>query len=195
VPWVFSFSSSAAGISDKIVKTPSQRPSSWQHAAALGIAALCLALPASAHHGFDANGTVRLLDKQCLVIVRMSPPVVAALLGPGTWNGTVAEGDRARLTALAKRLFVLRDGPSTLEPKTIKVAHEVSGDVAFVLSYPAVTSWPFTLEAGFSKQLGPELTGSVRFYSPPSAPTDRQGKQIGLLDLTRPERTLTLPAP
>lgn len=156
---------------------------------------LCSAIPASAHHGFDANGTVRLLDTQSLLIVRMSPPVVAALLGPGTWEGTVTDTDRARLTSLAKRLFVLRDGTATLEPKTIKVAHEISGDVAFVLSYPAVTSWPFTLEASFRNQLGPELTGSVRVHAPPSAATERQGKQIGLLDLTRPERTLTLPAP
>lgn len=156
---------------------------------------LCLASPVSAHHGLDASGTLRLLDKQSLLIVRMSPSVVAALLGPGTWQGTVTNADRARLTTLAKSLFILRDGNTTLEPETIKVAHEVSGDVAFVLSYPPVTSWPFTIEAGFRNQLGPELTGSVRFYSPPSAPTDRQGKQIGLLDFTRPERTLTLPAP
>ena len=156
---------------------------------------LCLTSPVSAHHGFDANGTVRLLDKQSLLIVRMSPPVVAVLLGPGTWQGIATDPDQARLTTLAKRLFVLRDGNNTLQPDTIKVAHEVSGDVAFVLSYPAVTSWPFTLETSFRDQFGPELTGSVRVHGPPSAPTERQGKQIGLLDLTRPERTLTLPAP
>jgi hypothetical protein len=171
------------------MKRLSQQHSSWRHAAALGIAVLCLALPASAHHGFDANGTVRLLDTQSLLIVRMSPSVVAALLGPGT-----SDGEGERLSALAKRLFVLRDGTATLEPRSIKVSREVSGEVAFVLGYPAVTSWPFTLEASFRKQLGPELTGSVRVHAPPAAATERQGRQIGLLDLTRPERTLTLPS-
>jgi hypothetical protein len=163
----------------------------------LGVAFFASASPVHAHHGFDANGTVRLLDKQCLVIVRMSPSLISALLASESrgWDGTIDENQHERLQALGKRLFLLGDAAKPLEPSAVKVSREVSGDVAFVLTYPAVTEWPFRLEAKFPQQLGPELTGTVKVHAAPASATERQGAQLGTLDLTRPERSLTVHPP
>jgi hypothetical protein len=162
----------------------------------LGIAFFASASRVQAHHGFDANGTVRLLDKQCLVIVRMSPSLISALLASeGGRDGTVGETGHERLQALGKRLFLLGDATEPLEPSAVKVSREVSGDVAFVLTYPAVREWPFRLEAKFPQELGPELTGTVRVHAAPTHATERQGAQLGILDLTRPERSLTVHSP
>lgn len=171
--------------------------STWRSSCAAILLSLFIH-PASAHHGFDAHASVRLLDKQSIVIVRMTPSVASVLMGsdaPAGWTGDVSDESRLKLQALGKRLFVITTPEGPLEPSEIRVSREVNADIAFVLTYPRVNTWPFTIEAGFCKDFGPELTGSIRVFGPPEQPTDRQGKQLALLELTRRERTLSLPAP
>lgn len=143
---------------------------------------------------------MRLLEKQSIVIVRMTPTVAAILMGadtPAGWTGDVPDDTRLKLEALGKRLFTLSTPAGALEPAEVRVSREVSANIAFVLTYPSVKAWPFKIDADFCKDFGPEFTGSIRIFGPPTGPTERQGAQLGFLELTRRERTLSLsdPAP
>lgn len=164
--------------------------------------ALCLlllpALPAAAHHGFDAHATLRLLESQSILIVRMTPTVASVLLGPEApprWTGDVSEESRGKLEALGKRLFAIRTPEGPLAPSEVRVSREVSQEIGFVLTYPASKTWPLTVEAGFCKDFGPEFTGTIKVFGRPLSPTERQGKQLAALNLSRRERSLSLPAP
>lgn len=156
------------------------------------------ALSASAHHGFDAHATLRLLESRSILIVRMTPTVASVLLGPeapARWTGDVSEESRGKLVALGERLFVISTPQGPLAPVEVRVSREVSQDIAFVLTYPSAKAWPLRIEAGFCKDFGPEFTGSIKIFAPPSSPVERQGKQLAALDLSRRERNLSLPSP
>lgn len=137
---------------------------------------------------------MRVAADETIVIAKMNPSVVTVLLGGGAgdWSGKVTEENRERLEALGRGIFVVRAGGEAIEPVDVKVSAELNSDIAFILSYPAAGAWPLTIEAVFCKDFGPEFNGSIRAYGPPAGPTERQGKPLGTIELTRDDRVLTL---
>jgi hypothetical protein len=159
---------------------------------------LILALPARAHHGFESTVEVRLLDDQTFAVVRMSASVTSALLGEGAptaWDDAVAAEEQPRLRALAPSLLGIEAGKIPLAPTSTKVVLEVSGQLAFVVTYPPARSWPVTAEAAYFRNFGPEFTGTLRVYGPPRQPTERCGAQLAALELFSDRRSLQIPQP
>lgn len=167
----------------------------------LAIAPLLLALlfcacPAHAHQGFESDALIRLLPAETFVIVRMTPSVASALLGPdapAAWNEAFVTEHQPRLQELAVSLLVVSAGNQALSPEKPKVVLEVDGHLAFVLRYPPAPARPLRVEAAFFRSFGPEFTGSLHVYGPPENPGERQGPEIAALELSARDRVLQIP--
>lgn len=152
---------------------------------------------ANAHHGMESVTEIRLLEQQTSLIANLPPIVVSTLLGaegPHSWSEQVVADRQAQLQDLARGLFVLRIENHAVLPTRVSVSFEVSGQIAFVLTYPALSTGLSSVEAAYLRNLGPEFTGTIRVYGPPESPTERRGSQIAALELTTNHRVLSVPA-
>ncbi|WP_193213141.1 hypothetical protein [Luteolibacter marinus] len=178
--------------------TPTPRRPVWPRKLVAWLLAVPMLLAtARAHHGFDSSTSVRLLENQTVVIVRMSPALLSVLLGPeapADWTDAAFQDLRPRLIERSKTFFTLRSADAPLAATSAKASLELQGEIAFILKYPAV-SFPATVTADFCKDFGPAFQGTLTVRGRPLRAIDREGPVLATLDLSPTRHTLEVPAP
>jgi hypothetical protein len=130
---------------------------------------------ARAHHGYESEPQIRLLNEQTFVIVRMTVSVVDRLLDadvPAVWDDAAVSALPDRLKALTEKLVVITAAAETLRPSSARAA---------------LDKWPdgFRRDLPASRTAGHDRGG---VFSP--AGTGMHGHDARLWPARTPRRTL-----
>lgn len=158
----------------------------------------CLTGAVFGHAGWDAKTDVRLFPDRLQLAIRMMPTEAWRILKENAPPGLDEATLRAAVPLLEARggdLYEIRAGGVTLKAEKIAVTLERSGQIAWVVDYPAPRKWPVRATPLFATDIGPDFKATITVYdqTKPVFPGDLE--PIGGGVQTGNDLTFELPRP